>query len=83
MKMKNGSHAAYYIALGLMFLLGISLIIFIPHPLMKKIIALMMTFLYVLWGIIHHVSHHDTSAKIVLEYVLIGTLGIAIVLLAT
>lgn len=35
---------------------------------------------YVGWGILHHFVHHDLNAKIVVEYVLIGSLGMTVVL---
>jgi len=37
------------------------------------------TFFYVLWGIMHHLLNHDLHVKIVVEYMLIGSLGLSIV----
>lgn len=34
---------------------------------------------YVIWGFVHHKIHHDLHAKVVIEYVLMGFLGIAII----
>lgn len=42
-------------------------------------ITLLMSFFYVTWGILHHYIHHDIHAKVVIEYVLIGVLGISAV----
>ena len=37
------------------------------------------TFFYVLWGILHHLTNHDLHARIVIEYILIGSLGLSII----
>lgn len=37
------------------------------------------TFFYVLWGILHHLMNHDLHAKIVIEYILIGAFGLAVI----
>jgi len=42
-------------------------------------IILLCGIFYVVIGIIHHLLAHDISSKIVLEYVLMATLGISIV----
>ncbi len=34
-------------------------------------------FVYVLWGIVHHYINHNLKTKIVIEYILIGGLGIS------
>jgi hypothetical protein len=36
------------------------------------------TFLYIVWGIVHHYIHHDVHPRIVLEYILMGSFGISV-----
>ncbi|MDP3940833.1 MAG: hypothetical protein Q8Q49_00840 [bacterium] len=42
-------------------------------------ITVFMSVFYVSWAILHHYVHHDVHAKVVIEYVLIGMLGISVV----
>lgn len=34
---------------------------------------------YVIWGILHHLVHHSVTMRIVLEYVIIASLGVAVI----
>lgn len=43
-------------------------------------IVLITTLFYIIWGLLHHLIEHDLTARIVVEYVLIGSLGASIVL---
>lgn len=75
-------HISYYLSLLAILLLGFLFIVLTANiPQMQTIAILMTTFFYVVWGIIHHVIHHDTTVKVVIEYVLIGALGIVLTLL--
>jgi len=38
-----------------------------------------MGILYTFWGILHHGLEHTISAKIVIEYILISSLGVAVI----
>lgn len=73
-------HAGYYISLVAILVLGFLLasISSSYRELQVGIVALT-TMFYVLWGILHHLINHDLSPKIVIEYVLIGSFGLAIV----
>ena len=46
---------------------------------MRMLIIVLITFFYVGWGVLHHYLHHNLTIKIVLEYVLIGSLGITLI----
>jgi hypothetical protein len=82
MKYSTKNHTAYYVSLILMLGLGFTLVMLSKgNPMMQKIAFIMTAFFYVVWGIVHHVVHHDTSVKVVIEYVLIGTVGICLALL--
>lgn len=41
--------------------------------------TIIFAFLYVIWGILHHLHDRSLYGKIVLEYLLVATLAIAIV----
>lgn len=74
-------HLGYYVPLFCMLVFGIFLI---PHlayarELQMSLVVAMAAF-YVVWGILHHVVHHDITTKIVIEYILIGSLGMTIVM---
>lgn len=76
---KFRKHIGYYLSLGLILLLGI-IITFLASPNINlQIIIISLTiFFYILWGIFHHLINHELSAKIMIEYVLIGILGVSI-----
>lgn len=75
------SHRGYYLSFGILMFLCLSLILKTANEPNLKFIAVFLTaFLYAFWGIVHHIAHHDVSLKIVLEYILVGGLGISLVL---
>lgn len=61
-------------------LLTIFLLVFLSRLFLAFDERLMLTtlflvaFLYVAWGILHHLLEHDLGVKIVIEYILIGSL---------
>lgn len=79
MNKKLKKHIGYYLSLLAIFLFGFFLtVIANPNIKLQGIIILFTVFSYVLWGIIHHLINHELTTRIVVEYVLIGVLGIAI-----
>ncbi len=75
-------HKAYYLSLSVIFIMGLALMLVAKHnPQLRMMAILMMAFFYVLWGIVHHILDHDMSVRIVIEYVLLGALGIVLALL--
>lgn len=52
-----------------------------PNTSLQLFVGIVTAAVYVLWGLIHHAMQKDLHQKIVVEYLLIGT--IAIVLLVT
>jgi hypothetical protein len=81
-KSSTKRHTGYYISLILILLLGVVIYLSSGNDSNTRLVAvLMLSFCYVLWGIVHHVIHHDITVRVVLEYVLIGVLGIALALL--
>ena len=76
---KINEHVAYYVSLIIIFALGIFLMSSAaPNKQLQMLIFVIMAFFYVVWGVMHHFINHELSAKIVVEYILIGILGVAI-----
>jgi hypothetical protein len=75
-KIKN--HFWYYISLLLILIMSaVLLILNMGNKELQMLIFVATTLFYVIWGILHHILNHDLSPKIVIEYVLIGALGIS------
>ena len=82
MKKTFHTHLTYYISLAVLLILGFILIMLTGYDVRVQLTAVMLTaFFYVLWGVVHHIVHHDISAKIVVEYVLIAALGMLLAML--
>ncbi len=74
------THIGYYASLIVILAFGFLLVsLAFPNRELQILVAAITTFLYVFWGIIHHVINHDLYMKIVVEYVLIGILGLAMI----
>lgn len=80
MEKKIKMHIGYYISLivilgfGFLFALLSS-----PNRGLQMIIVILTTLFYISWGIVHHLINHDLHAKIVVEYILVGILGLTLV----
>jgi hypothetical protein len=76
---KLKKHFGYYLSLSAILLLGIILIILTsPNIKLQSLVIALTVFFYVLWGILHHLINHELSSRIVIEYVLVGALGLSI-----
>lgn len=78
-------HAVHHRKDTVILLVVLSLAIFVVSQLsfdkqLQGIMVVLTCLFYVGWGIIHHAVHHDLSARIVVEYILIGSLGMSITL---
>jgi len=77
---KLKKHTAYYLSLLAMSGIGLYLISLNSFDSeLRMVLVIMIAFFYILWGLLHHHVHHDLTAKVMIEYVLIGALGISIV----
>lgn len=77
---KGKNHVAYYIVLILILGSGLFMtVLTTPYRQLQMVTIVMTTFFYIAWGILHHLINHDLTAKIVIEYVLIGSFGLAAV----
>ena len=72
-------HAIYYIALLIILSLGFLLAYSSSDRSWQIGVIIAITFFYVLWGIMHHLTNHDLHTKIVVEYILIGAFGLTII----
>ncbi len=74
-------HLYYYISLFAILFLGFFLSFQVKDDrVLQNIIIIITGASYVFWGLIHHFRNHDLSAKIVIEYSLVGCLGLAIII---
>ena len=75
-------HFGYYISLIVILVFGFLLVLLAsPNRKLEIAAAILTTLLYIFWGIVHHLINHDLHAKIVVEYVLVGILGLAMIIL--
>lgn len=80
MSSRGTRHIEYYLSLIAILALGMFLVIIVsPNKNLQMFFVLLTTLLYVIFGIFHHLINHDLGSKIVVEYLLIGSLGIAVV----
>lgn len=76
-------HLGYYITFTAVQLLGLLLVILAAGNRQVQQIAILGTAIfYFVFAIIHHMLDHDLTPKIVIEYALIGCLGLAGALVA-
>ena len=74
-------HNWYYLFLFLIFVAAVSVIsIFNYNKGLQVAILLFVSICYAVLGIIHHVTHHTITTKIVIEYIAIAVLGISVTL---
>jgi len=74
-------HLPHYVPLiGIMVAGVIGFIIFSYDRTFQVAIVVSLTISYVVWGIIHHILHRDLDLSVVIEYLLIATLGLLVIL---
>lgn len=80
MKEKNDStFIKHYIPLFSVFLFGFLTFILFPFDkAFQFFVTGLVAFAYIVWGILHHKLHGDLHPKVVIEYILIGVLGLTI-----
>lgn len=77
---KISEHGPYYISLVIILSLAFLLAYNNSYDRNFQLgVIIATTFFYVLWGIIHHLLNHDLHTKIVVEYILIGAFGLAVI----
>lgn len=80
MQEKFKKHIWYYVIFVVVELAGLAALLYLAtDAFLRLIVIILMTLFYVFWSILHHSMHHSVTKKIVLEYILIGLLGIVVV----
>lgn len=76
---KFKKHAGYYIVFSLVQVLGLILVILSSGNRQTQLFALLATTaFYFIFAVVHHILDHDLTAKIVIEYALVGCLGLSV-----
>ncbi len=76
---KLKKHIGYYLSLLAIFTTGFLLTVYTsPNLNLQKLTVTLTIIAYVLWGIFHHFINHELTKRIVIEYSLIGLLGLSI-----
>ena len=79
MKKNNGRDLEYYISLSLILGLGLLFVLLAsPNKPLQFILVILTTLFYIIFGIVHHLTNHDITLGIMLEYLIIGGLGLSI-----
>ena len=70
----------YYISLIFILSLGLfSIILAAPNKNLQLILVLLTTLFHILFGIVHHLINHDLRIRVVVQYIVIGALGITVI----
>ena len=81
MNKKISEHLIYYISLAVILSMGLFLILSLaPNKQLQMTVFVVLSIFYVIWGLLHHFVNHELTTKLVVEYILIASLGIAIML---
>lgn len=77
----QSKHLHHYVSLTLLLVAGlIGVLATSSAKNIQMAFVVLTTIFYVGWGILHHAVNHDITTKIVVEYVLMGSLGMAVIL---
>ena len=80
MQEKFIKHFWYYLTFLIVELSGVFAIFYFAYDVFMRIIVIsLMALFYVVWSSLHHRIHHTLTTKIMVEYILIGALGIVVV----
>lgn len=81
MKPKSLRHLSHYIVLLLLMVGSLVALIFTSRNILSHTVFLIfITVSYLFWGIVHSAVEKELNSKIVLEYLLLGLLGLTMVL---
>lgn len=78
-KVISGHIQHYLPLLGILLAGGWGMYIFSYDRIFQLIITIAVGLSYVTWGIVHHHIHKDLCLSIVVEYILMASVGIAVV----
>jgi hypothetical protein len=73
-------HLPHYLPLlGLLLAGFLGLVLFSYDQSFQIIVAIAVAVFYVVWGVIHHLIHKDLYLAVVIEYLVVASLGLVIV----
>lgn len=76
-------HLGYYVAFSLVQVLGLILVLMAAGNRQTQLFAILATTgFYFIFAVVHHMMDHDLTSKIVIEYALVGCLGLSVSLVA-
>jgi hypothetical protein len=76
---KLKKHLWYYLSLLILFSIGFVVTVLLsPNFNLQKITISATIVAYVVWGIFHHYKNHELTGRIMIEYILIGLLGLSV-----
>lgn len=75
---KNIEHRLYYFFILLVLVSGITGVLKSETRQAQSVMVVLTIFSYIILGIFHHLTNHNFTIKIVVEYVLIGVLGLSV-----
>lgn len=74
------THILHYLTLFAILLAGlVGFYLFSYDRLFQAAVGVAIAVSYVAWGIIHHIIHEDLYPAVVIEYILVASLGLVIV----
>ncbi|HVZ58962.1 MAG TPA: hypothetical protein VG935_04395 [Patescibacteria group bacterium] len=80
MNIRRESHWFYYLSLLVMEVFAFSLILSAQgNTSLQLRYTMLAAGIYVIWGVVHHGINHTLHKKVIIEYLLMGLLGISIV----
>ena len=71
-----------YLALGVIFLVGLICYFLVSDSHTRRIIVYLMAANYLFWSLIHHYRRGDLSLSIIVEYLVVALFGIALLTLS-
>ena len=78
---KITKHLPHYLSLIGIFMAGVYGFFYFSFDKYFQIaIAIALAFSYVSWGIMHHTSHKDLYLEVAIEYIVIASLGLVVIL---
>jgi hypothetical protein len=69
----------YFSLLGILSAGFVAFWFFSYDRLFQTAISIAVAASYIVWGIVHHYIHHDLTVSVVIEYLVIASLGMVIV----
>ncbi|MBU2632647.1 hypothetical protein KKG52_02920 [Patescibacteria group bacterium] len=73
-------HLEYYLPLLAILVGGFLTMLLFEEKSIKISLLVLTGVFYAIWGIIHHYLKHNLTLEIIMEYVIVGALGISVIL---